>query len=696
MKADPAPQAESRGARIATLIRQSVTETPAEGLRQVPLREMRETVEALLAQEQTTPSYEHRDRALMALQALRQPEATVQSALAAYTGGLPTQETGTGTADAIRPTDVLENLDPAYRFTWAQLVARLLANGADDQTLVSDIVEFEETLREFNNSTLGYSRLSPTANAIRDYAANLSLQNEDLKAVHDVQELLEQFMLRPVTLSQRVHRDNVQMAVRHLLSENGTVESTLERFVDASLSGNATSTTERFSTGETTEQALEAGRFSNDYETSLRQQTSEPGTPLLRVQPDLRLPFTTNNERPVIVITDPHGIFDTTWRVLERALQLTGFEADIDFNGDYIDKGTQTKALIDHMLGLRATYTGGNVVFGVGTHEDTIRNALADLTNVDDLRQIFAVQSIDRITDPSRIIRAGEQGHDPRDVMARAVGWMKVAAMGPATLSAYGVDPRPFTEALPTLSQKDANGREVWNEVALAEWHRNLRDTLLSAMPASHVAFLKSNLPLSRRHGDVNIVHAGMDLTLPADEQDPISQVWVRGKYHRYQGAVHPSHARFHITGHTSFAKPDIKLWVPEGGGQIYGRMVLDVNTARPNWDGQVAAAILNKDGSLRFVMKPKGKRIWSNSISRRASMKAGSSTAKSGMWRASGNATRAANASAQPKVPVKQPKRAAEAIFLRQKIRIALSREQYLRELAPTRNAAWKPMAPP
>ncbi|MBO9709898.1 MAG: serine/threonine protein phosphatase [Caulobacter sp.] len=141
--------------------------------------------------------------------------------------------------------------------------------------------------------------------------------------------------------------------------------------------------------------------------------------------------------------------------------------------GDYIDRGPQSREVIDRLMALEARAAERGEFeprFLLGNHEQTM---LAFLD--------------------------GPEG---------GPAWADFG--GGATLASYGVPPPP--------GRGDA---AAWADV---------QARFKAAVPPGHVAFLR-RLELSARYGDYLFVHAGVRPGVPLDRQDPEDLVWIRGDF---------------------------------------------------------------------------------------------------------------------------------------------------------------------
>lgn len=184
-------------------------------------------------------------------------------------------------------------------------------------------------------------------------------------------------------------------------------------------------------------------------------------------------PATVPDGRRVYAIGDIHGRADLLVRLLEE-LRRDAAQGEFEgrpiliFLGDYIDRGFQSRDVIDILLSEQLSPF--ETYFLKGNHEAAMLQFLAD---------------------PSIGPRWAEFG-------------------GAETLVSYGVRP-PRT-------------RTAMEEWAIAS------DALNKAMPREHVNFL-TNLDLSVRIGDYVFVHAGVRPGVPLDQQTEHDLLWIRDEF---------------------------------------------------------------------------------------------------------------------------------------------------------------------
>lgn len=177
------------------------------------------------------------------------------------------------------------------------------------------------------------------------------------------------------------------------------------------------------------------------------------------------------DEQVVYAIGDVHGRADLLDLLLDRisndAAEHVG-SASLILLGDYVDRGEQSREVIDLCLG-RVSAWPGEVVFLKGNHEDALLSFL----------------------------------DNPRDGDA----WLGYGGL--ATLMSYGVG--AVREHMPSDELLQA-GKDF-----------------AAALPAAHLKFLNT-LQLSHRIGDYFFCHAGMDPATVPDRQAPHVLMWGTGQ----------------------------------------------------------------------------------------------------------------------------------------------------------------------
>jgi len=175
----------------------------------------------------------------------------------------------------------------------------------------------------------------------------------------------------------------------------------------------------------------------------------------------------------IYAVGDIHGRADLLQQLLDQIsadVEATrNTQTVLAFLGDYIDRGPQSRGVIETLMQLKKT--GEDRVIALkGNHEEALLGFLADPQ-----------------TGP---------------------GWAEHG--GRETLLSYGV-------ALPK-HRTDADG-----------WART-RDDFAKALPAEHLSFLR-NLSLCESLGDYVFVHAGVRPGVPLHEQEERDLLWIREEF---------------------------------------------------------------------------------------------------------------------------------------------------------------------
>lgn len=174
----------------------------------------------------------------------------------------------------------------------------------------------------------------------------------------------------------------------------------------------------------------------------------------------------------IYAVGDIHGRADLLERLLEKLAAdrdgLPDHRAALVFLGDYVDRGPESKRVIDLLLGVDRERFEVHAL--KGNHDQAL---------------------LDFIREP-----------------AGAGPWMKHG--GVETLASYGV-------AAPRL----ANDDEGWATAA---------DELKAAMPPEHLAFLEG-LELSASYGDYLFVHAGVRPGVAFERQTEDDLLWIRDDF---------------------------------------------------------------------------------------------------------------------------------------------------------------------
>jgi serine/threonine protein phosphatase 1 len=182
----------------------------------------------------------------------------------------------------------------------------------------------------------------------------------------------------------------------------------------------------------------------------------------------------------VYAIGDIHGRLDLLTALLAQVAadaerNPLDRERRLIFLGDYVDRGTESRGVIDALLGPGPT--GFSRIFLLGNHEDAMLEFL--------------------------------------DEQADGLSWLNYGGL--ETLLSYGVAIR----RLPS----DVNGAA------------ELRCALRAAVPQCHVDFLR-RCALSHSEGDYVFVHAGVRPGRPLERQSRQDLLWIRDEFLRVSGAL--------------------------------------------------------------------------------------------------------------------------------------------------------------
>lgn len=182
----------------------------------------------------------------------------------------------------------------------------------------------------------------------------------------------------------------------------------------------------------------------------------------------------------VYAIGDIHGRFDLLLSLMEQieadAQNLPeGVRPTIVFLGDYIDRGLQSRQIIDYFLS--DELSNFETVFLMGNHEEALLNF---------------------VSDPN----FGEK-------------WAMYG--GAETLFSYGLQPPPRGLS----ASQPAAARDAW--VTLWNQFRN-------SLPDAHLAFYQ-NLQHSHSIGDYVFVHAGLRPGVSIEDQSSEDMMWIREEF---------------------------------------------------------------------------------------------------------------------------------------------------------------------
>jgi serine/threonine protein phosphatase 1 len=208
----------------------------------------------------------------------------------------------------------------------------------------------------------------------------------------------------------------------------------------------------------------------------------------------------------VYAVGDIHGwpdLLDQLLRMIERDNEAhPPAQTQLVFLGDYVDRGPDSKEVIDLLLD--GIPSGFETVFLRGNHEE--------------IMQYVALNGL----------------RDPQ------VFSMWTACGGCDTLASYGVDEKLLFGAL-------RNGLSAQDRAYVVE-------QFVAALPSRHLQFLVG-LKTFHTVGDYYFVHAGVHPGVPLDEQTPEDCLWIRGEFLRHKGDF----GKTVVHGHTPRPEPDVK-----------------------------------------------------------------------------------------------------------------------------------------
>ncbi|MEM8592351.1 MAG: metallophosphoesterase family protein [Pseudomonadota bacterium] len=218
----------------------------------------------------------------------------------------------------------------------------------------------------------------------------------------------------------------------------------------------------------------------------------------------------------IYAVGDIHGYPDK----LDRALKLIeadgGQHAQIVFVGDYIDRGPDSRAVIERLI--EGLEEGRPWTCLKGNHDRIMEWFLED---------------------------------QPRQDPHLLVGfhWFHEMIGGLPTMASYGVD----------VSERER----------LFLVHARARE----AVPQSHIDFLRS-LKLTHQQDDYLFVHAGIRPGIPIEAQDERDLVWIRDEFLNYRRPF----PKLVVHGHTPVDSPaHLGNRVNLDGGAAFGRPLVPV-----------------------------------------------------------------------------------------------------------------------
>ena len=213
---------------------------------------------------------------------------------------------------------------------------------------------------------------------------------------------------------------------------------------------------------------------------------------------------------PIYAVGDVHGQFEELERVLALIEKDGGSEAQIVFLGDYVDRGPDSKAVVQRLVDGAAAHP--NWVCLKGNHDRYLTRFYDDVT-------VF----------------------DPRT--RTGLIWLNPILGGDKTLLSYGV--------------------EAAEDMDLAPIH----DATRQLVDQNHIQFLQ-NLQLYHETDELLFVHAGVRPGIPMTEQQEDDLIWIRDGFLDFNGDF----GKLVVHGHTAldFAKHEGNRVNLDGGAGYF------------------------------------------------------------------------------------------------------------------------------
>ncbi|MCG7628113.1 serine/threonine protein phosphatase [Epibacterium sp. MM17-32] len=220
--------------------------------------------------------------------------------------------------------------------------------------------------------------------------------------------------------------------------------------------------------------------------------------------------------RPIYAIGDIHGQTAQLNRALELIAMDGGVDAEVVFVGDYVDRGPDSRGVIDQLMEGQAA--GRNWTCLKGNHDRMFSWFLEEFPR--------------------------EDPHLPVELY-----YLQERIGGAATLASYGVSCQP---------------RDRTSLV-----HEKAR----AAVPSTHLEWL-DQLPLCHQTEELFFVHAGIRPGVSLSEQVEQDMLWIRQGFLEHAAA----HPRLIVHGHTAEERPvhyGNRIDIDCGAG--YGRTLVPV-----------------------------------------------------------------------------------------------------------------------
>ncbi|WP_121634092.1 metallophosphoesterase family protein [Tropicibacter alexandrii] len=231
----------------------------------------------------------------------------------------------------------------------------------------------------------------------------------------------------------------------------------------------------------------------------------------------------------IYAVGDIHGQLAELERVLALIDADGGSRARVVFLGDYVDRGPDSRGVVDRFL--KGLDEGRDWVFLKGNHDAMFQRFLSDGTVTDDhikSGKLWLHPSLGGNTTLASYLDMTALMHD----------------LGAPPIESFGFDPMPDALVLKVLSAVGA------------------------AVPEEHRAFF-AELALWHEEDDKIFVHAGVRPGVPMGMQDPEDLFWIREPFL----SDTRSHGALIVHGHTALEAPERYInRVNLDSGAGYGR----------------------------------------------------------------------------------------------------------------------------
>ena len=179
------------------------------------------------------------------------------------------------------------------------------------------------------------------------------------------------------------------------------------------------------------------------------------------------------SKQQIYVIGDIHGQLEKLEDAIGKIECDGGSGERVVFLGDYVDRGPDSRGVIDYLM--RGIASGENWVCITGNHDE-----------------MFSMFMEEQPRTPERI--------------SSHYHWLHDIIGGKETLGSYGV------------SLDDIDGKP--------DFHTEAR----ALVPRTHIDFIDS-LPYSHQQGDLLFVHAGIRPGVPVEQQEDEDLLWIRQEF---------------------------------------------------------------------------------------------------------------------------------------------------------------------